>query len=109
VRDCEIGFIRWNRLIEKAGFDFKLALPSERFNRTIGLWGGVPTDTKGAPISRDQFEQRRGEFMPSAQDRAYVHSLMVGVYEPGKTAGWISPPDRGINGQPVEFEYVRAG
>jgi benzoyl-CoA 2,3-dioxygenase component B len=30
------------------------------------------------------------------------------VHEPGKIAGWIAPPPRGINGQPFEFEYVRA-
>jgi len=29
------------------------------------------------------------------------------VTEPGKIAGWIAPPSRGINGQAFEFEYVR--
>jgi benzoyl-CoA 2,3-dioxygenase component B len=29
------------------------------------------------------------------------------VLEPGKFANWIAAPARGINGQPVEFEYVR--
>jgi benzoyl-CoA 2,3-dioxygenase component B len=28
------------------------------------------------------------------------------VYEPGKIAGWIAPPNAGINGQPFEYEYV---
>ena len=27
--------------------------------------------------------------------------------QPGKMAAWIAPPDRGINAQPVEYEYVR--
>jgi benzoyl-CoA 2,3-dioxygenase component B len=27
--------------------------------------------------------------------------------EPGKMAGWIAPPSRGINTQPVDYEYVR--
>jgi benzoyl-CoA 2,3-dioxygenase component B len=31
------------------------------------------------------------------------------VVEPGRYAGWIAPPARGINGQPLEFEYVRLG
>jgi benzoyl-CoA 2,3-dioxygenase component B len=31
---------------------------------------------------------------------------MRGVFEPGKIAGWIAPPERGINGLPVEHEYV---
>jgi benzoyl-CoA 2,3-dioxygenase component B len=29
------------------------------------------------------------------------------VIEPGKIANWIAPPRRGINGLPLEFEYVR--
>ena len=29
------------------------------------------------------------------------------VTQPGKFAHWISPPLRGINGQPGDFEYVR--
>ena len=33
-------------------------------------------------------------------------SLMQPVIEPGKVANWIAPPARGINGQPVDFEYV---
>jgi benzoyl-CoA 2,3-dioxygenase component B len=32
---------------------------------------------------------------------------MQAVYEPGKIANWIAPPPKGINGRPVEFEYVR--
>jgi benzoyl-CoA 2,3-epoxidase subunit B len=29
------------------------------------------------------------------------------VIEPGKMAAWIAPPDRGINAQPVAYEYVK--
>ena len=36
-----------------------------------------------------------------------VRSLMQRVAEPGKIAGWIAPPDRGINNLPVEYEYVQ--
>jgi benzoyl-CoA 2,3-dioxygenase component B len=32
---------------------------------------------------------------------------MQAVTEPGKVANWIAPPAKGINGQPLEFEYVR--
>jgi benzoyl-CoA 2,3-dioxygenase component B len=32
---------------------------------------------------------------------------MKPVLEPGKMANWIAAPRRGINGQPIEFEYVR--
>jgi benzoyl-CoA 2,3-dioxygenase component B len=29
------------------------------------------------------------------------------VREPGKIAGWIAPPAKGIDSKPLEFEYVR--
>jgi benzoyl-CoA 2,3-epoxidase subunit B len=32
---------------------------------------------------------------------------MKAVYEPGKMANWIAPPSRGINGKPIDYEYVR--
>jgi benzoyl-CoA 2,3-dioxygenase component B len=32
---------------------------------------------------------------------------MKPVTAPGKVAGWIAPPERGINRLPVEHEYVR--
>ena len=32
---------------------------------------------------------------------------MQSVTEPGRFAKWIAPPARGVNGQPVDFEYVR--
>jgi benzoyl-CoA 2,3-dioxygenase component B len=32
---------------------------------------------------------------------------MQPVHEPGKMANWVAPPRRGINGQALEFEYVR--
>jgi benzoyl-CoA 2,3-epoxidase subunit B len=33
--------------------------------------------------------------------------LMKGVFERGKMAAWIAPPDRGVNNMPVDYEYVR--
>ena len=107
VDECQIFMDRWNDEISRAGFDFRYRLPSTRFRRTIGLWAGVPTDLDGKRISAESFEARREEFLPSEADRAFVHSLMSPVTEPGKMAAWIAPPDRGINGQAVDYEYVR--
>ena len=45
---------------------------------------------------------------PVPRLREYVQSLMVGCHEPGKFAGWIAPPNKGIDAKPLEFEYVRA-
>jgi benzoyl-CoA 2,3-dioxygenase component B len=107
IRDCEIGLKRWNIQIKRAGREFELKLPSSRFRRAIGVWANVPTDLEGNPISREEFERRLPSWLPSTEDRAFVKSLMQRVVEPGKIAGWIAPPERGINNLPVEYEYVR--
>ncbi|MFO0996090.1 MAG: hypothetical protein U1F33_05345 [Alphaproteobacteria bacterium] len=93
--------------IEKAGIDFRYALPSPRFHRSIGAWAGVPTDAGGNPVAPDVFSARQHEWLPTADDRAFVASLMHAVTEPGKMASWIAPPDRGINNLPVDYDYVR--
>lgn len=107
IKDCELGMVRWNRSIEKAGFDFRYTLPSPRFRRSIGVWANVPTDTTGKPVTHEEFAARQNDWLPSESDRAFVHSLMQRVVEPGKMAAWIAPPDRGINNNPVDYEYVR--
>lgn len=106
LKDCEIGMRRWNRGIERAGHEFRLTLPSIRFRRSIGAWAGMPVDTKGKLIAKDEYERRKDEWVPSEADRAYVKSLMQKVTEPGKMAAWIAPPERGINNLPVDYEYV---
>ncbi len=55
----------------------------------------------------EEFNATTGPWLPSEDDRAYILSLMHGVYEQGKMASWIAPPERGINAHPVDFEYVR--
>jgi benzoyl-CoA 2,3-dioxygenase component B len=107
IKDCEIGVKRWNMQISRAGFDFQLRLPSPRFRRAIGVWANAPTDPQGKAISREEFERGMPGWIPSEGDRAFVMSLMQRVVEPGKMAGWIAPPDRGINNLPVDYEYVK--
>ncbi len=107
LKDCEIGLKRWNRQIERAGFAFRLSLPSTRFRRSIGSWVGLPVDPQGKLLPREEFDKRLTEWIPSEADRAFVRSLMQRVVEPGKMAGWVAPPERGINNLPVEYEYVK--
>lgn len=106
VKDCGIGVTRWNRLLQKAGIPFELRLPSVRFRRSIGSWAGVHADPSGRLISAEEWRRRQEEWLPSEADRAFVHSLMQQVVQPGKMAAWIAPPDRGINSMPVEYQYV---
>ncbi len=107
LKDCEQGMVRWNRVIEKFGYSFRMTLPSPRFRRNVGSWAGVPTDTTGKIISREEYNARQSEWLPTDDDRAFVYSRMHGVFEAGKIASWIAPPERGINGLPFEYEYVR--
>lgn len=107
LKDCEIGLKRWNRVIERAGHGaLALYLPSAHFRRSIGSWVGHPVDPQGRLIAREEYDRRLHDWIPSEADRAFIRSLMQRVVEPGKMAGWVAPPDRGINNLPVEYEYV---
>jgi benzoyl-CoA 2,3-dioxygenase component B len=67
----------------------------------------VPVDPQGKPIEKSVYEKRLSEWIPSASDKAFVQSLMQRVTEPGKMAGWIAPPERGINNLAIDYEYVK--
>jgi len=107
IKDCNVGVTRWNMAIKRAGVPFELKLPSSRFRRAVGVWSNVPTTPEGQPISQEEFDARRDEWLPNEGDQAFIKSLMQRVTEPGKMAAWIAPPDRGINANPVEYEYVK--
>jgi benzoyl-CoA 2,3-dioxygenase component B len=108
LKDCEIGLKRWNRTIDRAGFkDQVLKLPSSRFRRSIGTWAGQAVDPAGNPVEKGSYEKQLKNWVPSADDKVFVHSLMRQVAQPGKMAAWIAPPERGINNLPVEHEYVK--
>ena len=105
--DCQRGVDRWNKIIANAGVEYTLTLPHTAFHRNIGTFQNLYFSPTGKPISKGEFETRRDEWMPSEADREFVNSLMVRVTEPGKMAGWLSPPSRGIHGKDVDYEYVR--
>ena len=107
IVDCQRGVDRWNKSIKEAGIDFEIKLPHRAFHRAIGTFSEVKATPEGKIITEAEWNSRHGEWLPSDEDRAFVQSLMVPVTEPGKFAGWIAPPARGINQQPVDFEYVR--
>ncbi len=107
IHECENAVQRWNRQIAAAGCDFRLRLPSPHFRRVIGAWAGAHTDPHGQPVTAEIWRQRQSEWLPSEADRAFVKSLMQQVVEPGKMAGWIATPERGINDLSLDYEYVR--
>ena len=61
----------------------------------------------GRVVGATQWAAQAHEWLPTAEDRAFVATLMGRVTELGKYANWIAPPAIGINKQPADFAYVR--
>ena len=109
VVDCQRGVTRWNQVIKNHGIDRELTLPHRGFHRAIGAFAEAKVSPDGRVISEAEWDARHRDWLPSEADHAFVGSLMQAVTEPGRFANWIAPPARGINGQPIDFEYVRLG
>jgi benzoyl-CoA 2,3-dioxygenase component B len=108
IDDCARGLVRWNKAIERAGIAFEMKLPHRAFNRRIGGFADMRVSPDGRVLSQAEWQANEHKWLPTAEDRAYVTSLMgPAVVQPGKFAHWIAPPARGINNQPGDFEYVR--
>jgi len=107
IDDNQRGVDMWNKTIAEHGIGLGLSLPSRRFNRRIGIYADLSFTPEGEPISKDEFDRRREEWLPSESDRAYVRSLMQPAFAPGTMANWIAAPTKGIDGKPLTFEYVR--
>jgi benzoyl-CoA 2,3-epoxidase subunit B len=106
VTDTSGGIRRWNQLIEKAGFDYRLALPHVAFNRRIGEFATTHAEPGGVLISESAWQAQRDIFLPTVADGDYLASLMRRESEPGKFANWIAPPKVGIDNKPGDFQYV---
>ncbi len=107
TREIQAGVDRWNRIPERFGIPFQMMLPHVGFHRKIGSFAGQYVSPEGRLLSKEDWERQSASWLPSDNDHEFVGSLMERVIEPGKFANWIAPPVRGINNQPIEFEYVR--
>ena len=59
-------------------------------------------------LSAEDWTRRKHEWLPVPADKAFLLSIMSSpIYELGRFANYIAPPQRGIKGKPVDFEYVR--
>jgi benzoyl-CoA 2,3-dioxygenase component B len=103
--DSQKGVDRWNRTLDEVGR--RLTLPHAGFNRAVGTFAGRRVSPDGRLVSESDWTSSVDSWLPSPDDRDYVTSLMVGVVEPGKMAGWLAPPATGIHARPVDFEYVK--
>jgi benzoyl-CoA 2,3-dioxygenase component B len=105
IADCQKGVDRWNRTLAEVGA--RLELPHVGFNRDVGTFRGRRVTPDGRLVGEEEWADHVDEWLPSASDREYVESLMVGVHEPGRMAGWVAPPSTGIHAKPVDYDYVR--
>ncbi|MDE2197447.1 MAG: benzoyl-CoA 2,3-epoxidase subunit BoxB [Rhodospirillales bacterium] len=107
VADAAGGVGRWNKVIEKAGIGFALALPHVAFNRAIGEFAAIKADPAGRILDAGEWAAGRAAFLPTVEDNLYITSLMKPVQASGEYAGWIAPPKAGIDNKPGNFEYVK--
>ena len=107
AKDSFRGIQRFNKIIRDHGIGFEFDLPEFAFNRQVGTFRGICATPEAAIVGPEEWNKRRNEWLPSESDFDFVRSLMQPVTEPGKIAGWIAPPKRGIHGQALDFEYVR--
>ena len=107
IVDCQRGLDRWNRIIKEHGIDFEFRLPHRAFHRKIGTFADVRVSPEGRLLTEAEWGPKKRQWLPTPEDEAYVQSLMQPVTERGKFATWIAPPARGVNSQPVDFDYVR--
>ena len=106
-QDCAKGVERWNRILEKEGVAFKLALPHVAFNRRIGEFKDIEATPTGEIVAKEAWEASKHDHIPSTADGAFIESLMVAESEPGKYAGWIAAPKVSIDNKPGDFEFVK--
>ena len=106
-RECARGVDRWNTIIRKADIPFTLSLPHVAFSRAVGEFAGIHADPQGHILADGEWNEQKHRFLPTADDDAYLNSLMTPVLVPGEVASWIAPPARPIDAKPANFRYVK--
>ena len=107
IKDCQGGLDRWNKVIARAGIDFRMEQPHKGFNRRIGEFAGHRISPAGELMTEAAWHEQAGNWLPNEADMTFIDSLMKPSTAPGQYASWIAPPARGINNQPGDFEYVK--
>ncbi len=105
--DAAKGVERWNKVIAKAGIDFRLELPHVAFHRAIGEFANVHASPSGIILDAAAWAANRDQWLPSADDGEYIASLMKPCHEAGRYAGWIASPKVAIDSKPGDFEFVQ--
>ena len=74
--------------------------PSESLPTSVCLRPGELLDS-------EQWERKRDEWLPTADDRAFIEELMQPEFRAGEFATWIAKPSKGIQNMPEDFLYVK--
>ena len=106
VGDCAAGVARWNRVMERHGIADRLKLPDRKFHREIGIYSDFTFDPDGHPVSRDTWEARKDDWLPTDDDRAFIKNLMSSLStRSASSPTGLRPAAKGINRLPLDFEY----
>src|SRR6185312_9942189 len=81
TQDCAKGVERWNKIIEKAGVNFRFELPHTAFHRQIGEFRDVNATPKGILLNDAEWEKAKSDYLPSTADGGFIASLMQPVSE----------------------------
>ena len=108
IKDCERAVASWNRAIAEEGREERLALPHRRFHRHVGVYAEHWFDREGKPILDERaWEKERAAALPTDDGPRLREEPHGAGDEAGAFANWIAPPIKGINGQPLDFPYVK--
>ena len=108
IAECLRLIDHWNRCIERSGIGYRLHLPERRFNRRRGQYAKHCFDTTGRLLSPTEWQASANRWLPTAEDRALVATLMRPPSDPSGVASWIAPPERGIGRKLPLDQYVLA-
>ena len=106
--DCDLGVQRWNKIIQAARHPVRDALSHVAFHRQIGLFNGTRVTPTGEVLSEDEWKRRSGDWLPSADDKAFIESLMEPQWEPGKYAAGSRTPKTKIDRKPGDLRVGEA-
>src|SRR5207302_1004026 len=84
IQDSIAGVDAWNLALKKRGVDYRFSVPHKAFHRQIGPLAGLRVSPDGRILSEAEWTASVGQWLPSAEDRAFVQSLMGRVVEPGR-------------------------
>src|SRR3984957_10560787 len=70
IKDSVAGVGRWNKVLEKAGIDFRMTVPHKAFNRQIGTFAGTRVSPDGRVIGETEWAANEAKWLALPEDCA---------------------------------------